>query len=206
MASRAIVKRCLAAGSGRVMVEEEATASKQVFWRIAFFYVVNLLILGLILRSDDSRLLGATGSNTKASPFVLAIQSAGIQVLPSIMNAVITVAVIGVANSCAFGSTRTLQALAERGTAPGFLAYVDELGRPSWCIVVQIAFGLLAFLVLAADGKVIFQWLLALSGLSFSFVWGSICLTHIRFRHAWKAQGYTLNQIPYRPLLGVYGS
>jgi amino acid transporter len=181
-------------------------ATKQVFWRIAFFYVVNLFIVGLILPADDGRLLGSSGANTKASPFVLAIQDAGIQVLPSIFNAVITIAVVSVANSCTFGSTRTMQALAERGMAPKFLAYVDKGGRPLWCIVIQILFGFLAFIGESADSDTVFNWLLALSGLSYFFVWGSCCLAHIRFRYAWKAQGFTLDQIPYKPALGVWGS
>ncbi|GJN81672.1 hypothetical protein PLIIFM63780_005207 [Purpureocillium lilacinum] len=106
------------------------TASKQVFWRIALFYVINLFIVGIILRSDDERLLGASGANTKASPFVLAIQDASINVLPSIFNAVITISVLSVANSCTFGSTRTMQAMAIRGHAPKFLNYIDNKGRP----------------------------------------------------------------------------
>ncbi|CAN8096980.1 unnamed protein product [Discula destructiva] len=181
-------------------------ATKQTFWRIFFFYVVNLFIVGLIVRSDDTRLEGASGANTKASPFVLAIQDAGIKVLPSIFNVVITLAVISVANSCTFGSTRTIQAMAQRGMAPKVMAYVDSKGRPIWCIVLQIAFGLLAFIGLASDQGTIFTWLLSLSGLSYLFVWGTICATHIRFRYAWKAHGYTLDQIPYKPTLGVWGS
>ncbi|OAA67999.1 amino-acid permease [Niveomyces insectorum RCEF 264] len=181
-------------------------ATKQVFWRIMFFYVVNLFILGLILPATDTRLLGASGANTKASPFVLAIQDAGIKVLPSIFNAVITVAVISVANSCTFGSTRTMQALAERGMAPRFLAYVDPRGRPLWCVVTQLVFGLLAFIGESGNATEVFDWLLSLSGLSYFFVWGSICLTHIRFRYVWKAKGRTLDQIPYKPNFGIYGS
>lgn len=181
-------------------------ATKQVFWRIFFFYVVNLFIVGLILPSTDPRLEGSSGANTKASPFVLAIQDAGIKVLPSIFNAVITLAVISVANSCTFGSTRTMQAMAERGMAPRVLAYVDGKGRPIWCILIQIAFGFLAYIGEATDQSTIFAWLLSLSGLSYLFVWGTICATHIRFRYAWKAHGYTLDQIPYKPTLGVYGS
>lgn len=182
------------------------TASKQVFWRIAIFYIVNLLIVGLILRSDDDRLMGASGANTQASPFVLAIQDAGIKVLPSIFNAVITISVLSVANSCTYGSTRTMQAMAERGMAPRVLSYVDKKGRPLWCVLIQLGFGLLGFLGEAAASSTVFTWLLALSGLAFVFVWGSICLTHIRMRAGWKAQGISLRLIPYRSPFGVAGS
>ncbi|KAI1450695.1 amino acid permease/ SLC12A domain-containing protein [Annulohypoxylon stygium] len=181
-------------------------ASKQVFFRIAFFYIINLLILGLILPSDDDRLKNSSGANSSYSPFVLAIQDAGIAVLPSIFNAVITISVISVANSCTFGSTRTMQAMAERGMAPKILAYVDKAGRPIWCVIVQLAFGLLGYIGVAANGLDVFTWLLSLSGLSYFFVWGSCCLAHIRFRMAWKAQGRDLKEIPYRTPLGIWGS
>lgn len=181
-------------------------ATKQVFWRICFVYILNLFILGLILPYNDERLLGSSGANTKASPFVLAIQDAGIQVLPSIFNVVITLSVISVANSCTFGSTRTMQAMGERGMGPKFLAYVDKSGRPLWCVLIQLAFGLIAYIGLSGSSGKIFSWLLALGGLSYFFVWSSICIAHIRFRYAWKAQGYTLDQIPYKPTLGVLGS
>ncbi|KAI1085821.1 amino acid permease [Whalleya microplaca] len=181
-------------------------ASKQVFFRIAFFYIINLFILGLILPSDDDRLENSTGSNSSYSPFVLAIKDAGITVLPSIFNAVITISVISVANSCTFGSTRTMQAMAERGMAPKVLSYVDKAGRPLWCIVVQLAFGLLGYIGVAENGLTVFNWLLALSGLSYFFVWGSCCLAHIRFRLAWNRQGRSLKEIPYRPPLGIWGS
>ena len=50
------------------------------------------------------------------------------------------------------------------------------------------------------------MWLLALSGLSTLFSWGSICLCHIRFRKAWKVQGHSLEELPFQALGGVYGS
>lgn len=181
-------------------------ATKQVFWRTALFYVVNLFVLSLIVRSDDDRLLNSSGANTKFSPFVIAIQDAGVKTLPSVMNAVITVAVISVANACTFASARTMQALSGHGMAPRFLAYVDKAGRPLWCVLAQMAFGFLAFIDKSAESSTIFGWMLALSGLSNFFVWGSICLAHIRFRSAWKAQGHNLSRIPYRPAFGVYGS
>ncbi|KAI1268310.1 amino-acid permease inda1 [Xylariaceae sp. FL1019] len=181
-------------------------AAKQVFFRIFFFYVVNLFVLGLILPYNDERLTLGSASQSRFSPFTIAIADAGVAVLPSIFNAVITISVISVANSCTFGSTRTMQALAERGMAPKFLAYVDKHGRPIWAVVIQLAFGLLGYVVDAPKGGEAFDWLLALSGLSYFFVYGSVCLAHIRFRHAWKLQGRDLREIPYKAPLGVWGS
>ena len=181
-------------------------ASKQVFWRIAGFYVLSLFMVGLIVPSDSEELLGASSSDTKDSPFVLAIKLAGIKGLPSVMNAVITISVISVANSCTFGSTRTMQAMAADHMGPKFLAYVDHKGRPVWCVVVQLCFGLLAFIQEASVGSTVFTWLLALSGLSYFFVWGSICLAHIRFRAGWKAQGHSLDELPFKAGFGVIGS
>jgi amino acid transporter len=181
-------------------------ATKQVFWRISFFYVISLFILGLIVPFTNENLLNATGSNSKFSPFVIAMNLAQIKVLPSIFNAIITISVISVANSCTFGSTRTMQALAERGMGPKFLAYVDSKGRPIWGVAIQLLFGLLAFIGESGNATTVFNWLLALSGLSYFFVWGMICVAHIRFRHAWRIQGHQKHELPYEALFGVWGS
>jgi amino acid transporter len=181
-------------------------ATKQVFWRITLFYVLSLFLLGLIVPYTNPNLLNSTGANSKYSPFVIAIRLAGIKALPSIFNVIITVSVISVANSCTFGSTRTMQALAERGMAPAFLATVDKHGRPIWGVAIQLAFGLLAFIGEAKSESTVFDWLLSLSGLSYFFVWGCICLAHIRFRSAWKAQGHVKAELPYEAIFGVVGS
>ncbi|KAJ5096940.1 hypothetical protein N7456_007661 [Penicillium angulare] len=182
-------------------------ACKQVFWRVLIFYVLGTFIIGLIVPHNAAYLLGASGSNTKSSPFVVSIQEAGIVGLPSVMNAVITISVISVANSATFGSSRTIQALASRGMAPKWMAYIDKHGRPVWCLVLQIAFGLLAFINEASStGDVIFDWLLALSGVSDFFLWGSICLAHIQFRKAWAYNGRDVKELAYAAPLGVIGS
>jgi amino acid transporter len=181
-------------------------ATRQTFWRIAFFYIVSLFIVGLILPSDNPDLMGASGANTKASPFVLSIQLAGVKALPSIFNGVITLSVISVANSCTFASTRTMQALSANGMGPKFLAKVDKKGRPIWATVIQLAFGCIAFLGEASSSGVIFTWLLALTALSFLFTWMSINLAHIRFRKAWAFHGYTADQLPYQAAFGTIGS
>ncbi|GME56874.1 Amino acid/polyamine transporter I [Neofusicoccum parvum] len=197
---------CLAAAEAKDPRRSLPTATKQVFWRVFFFYVVNTFVLGLVVPSDNPNLLHASGANTAYSPFVVAIRLAGIRALPSVMNAVICVAVLSVANSATFGSTRTLQALAANGMAPRVLAHVDRAGRPLAAVVLQVAAGFLAFVNEAGSGADVFDWLLALSGLSNFFVWGSVCLAHLRFRRAWKVQGRRVEDLPFTALMGVWGS
>ena len=184
------------------------TAIKQVFWRISLFYMVALTIVSLLVPYGDSRLLGTNSEDAKASPFVIAINNAGIDVLPTIMNVVILISVLSVGNSSIYGSSRTLAALAEQGQAPRILAYIDRKGRPLVSIGVASIMGLLCFVVGGGEdtaGKAL-NWLYSLSGLSSIFTWGSICLAHIRYRAAWKAQGHSLNELAYRSQVGVFGS
>ncbi|KAK6362673.1 hypothetical protein TWF730_000128 [Orbilia blumenaviensis] len=181
-------------------------ATKQVLWRIMIFYVISLFLLGLVVPSNDPLLANASGAQTKFSPFVRAMTLAGIPVLPSIFNAVILISVISVANTCSYGSTRTLQALAMRGHAPAIFAKIDSKGRPIYALLLALTFGFLGFIVLAPKGETIFYWLLALSGLSNFFSWGSINFAHIQFRRAWKMQGRSLDELPFKAGFGVWGS
>lgn len=183
------------------------TAVKQVFWRITLFYIVSLTLVGLLVPYNNDQLLsGVSSSDAKASPFVIAIKDAGISVLDSIMNVVIMIAVLSVGNSSVYGSSRTLAALAEQGQAPKFLAYIDRQGRPIWAIAVASALGLLCFLAASSKQTDAFTWMMAISGLSSIFTWGSVCLAHIRFRRGWKLQGHSLDELAFRSQPGVIGS
>ena len=182
------------------------TAVKQVFWRISLFYVVSLTLIGLLVPYTDKRLVGQSSSDAKASPFVIAINNAGITGLDSVMNVVIMIAVLSVGNSSIYGSSRTLAALADQGQAPHFLSYIDRQGRPLCAIGIASAFGFLAFLAASSSEDLAFTWMQAISGLSSILTWGSICLAHIRFRKAWKQQGYNLNELAFRAQSGVVGS
>ena len=182
-------------------------AIKQVFWRITLFYVLSLLLVGLLVPYNHPGLLGAESvADISASPFVIAIQSAGITVLPGVMNSVILVAVFSVGNSAVFGSSRTLAALADQGQAPQILGYVDRRGRPLVAVAVASSVGLLGFLADLKVNNTVINWLLAVSGLSSILTWASICLAHIRFRRAWARRGRSLSELGYLSQSGVKGS
>ncbi|KAJ2987121.1 hypothetical protein NUW58_g4679 [Xylaria curta] len=164
------------------------TAIKQVFWRITLFYVVALTLIAM------------------ASPFVIAIEKAGIEILPSVMNVVILIAVLSVGNSSVFGSSRTLAALADQNQAPRILSYVDRRGRPLIAIMVSSSVGLISYLADLEQEAEVLDWLVAISGLSSIFTWASICLAHIRFRQAWALKGHKVSELAFRSQVGVVGS
>lgn len=105
-----------------------------------------------------------------------------------------------------YGGSRTLTAMAQLGYAPKVFTYIDRAGRPTFSVGVILICGLLAYINLNTSGAVVFDWLVALSGLAALFTWGSICLAHIRFRKAWAYRGHTLDEIPFKAIGGVHGS
>lgn len=136
-----------------------------MFWRITLFYILALLFIGLLVPHDSKQLLGSGGYiDTKASPFVIALDNAKIKGLPDFVNVVILISVLSIGNSSVYGGSRTLCALAEQGYAPRVFAYIDKAGRPLVATLFTIGFGLLGYVNLASSGPVIFDWLLALSG------------------------------------------
>ncbi len=116
------------------------------------------------------------------------------------------IAVLSVGNSAVFGCSRTLAALGAQGQGPKILAYVDRSGRPLVGVGCTLFVGLLCFVSASDKQSKVFSWLLALSGLSSVFTWGSICFAHIRFRAALSAHGRGIDELAFTSQAGVYGS
>ena len=182
------------------------SAAKQVFWRITLFYILALLMVGLLVPYTSDRLIGQSSVDAAASPFVISIQNAGIKGLPSVINVVILIAVLSVGNCAVFGCSRSMAALANQGSLPKIFGYIDRTGRPLVGIVVTCVFGLLSFIAASPKEGEVFDWLLALSGLSSLFTWGGILLCHIRVRRALAAQNRTTAELSFTAPTGVWGS
>jgi amino acid transporter len=197
----------LAAAESRNPLKSLPGAVKQVFWRITLFYILGLFFVGLLIRADNPRLLSDSDyPDPKASPFVLVGLLAGLNGFDHFMNVIILVSVLSLGVSCVYGGSRTLTALAQQGYAPQVFTYIDKSGRPLFSVIALICCGPIAYVSIATSGGVVFDWLLATSGLAVLFTWGSICFAHIRFRAAWKHHGHTLDEIPFQAVGGVYGS
>ena len=57
-----------------------AKAVRRVFWRIIVFYILGVLITGMLVPYDDPSLLQDSGTAAE-SPYVIAFTRAGIKVL-----------------------------------------------------------------------------------------------------------------------------
>ncbi|WWC85154.1 uncharacterized protein L201_000011 [Kwoniella dendrophila CBS 6074] len=180
------------------------SAVKNTFWRITLIYVTSLTIVGLTIRSDDPDLFNGSGSDI--SPFVIIMDRARIKGMNHLINITICISVLSIGLSCVYAGSRTLTALAETHYAPKLFTYIDKSGRPLWSLIAILALSPIAYINCADVGSQVFDWLVALSGLSTLITWFSICITHIRFRKAWKVQGHSVEELPFTALGGVYGS
>ncbi|SCU96536.1 LADA_0H01442g1_1 [Lachancea dasiensis] len=182
------------------------SAAKKVMYRILLIFLAPIVLVGFLVPYTSDELMGSGGSATHASPYVIAVASHGVRVVPHFINAVILLSVLSVGNSAYYSSSRLLLSLAEQGYAPAMFKFIDREGRPLLAMLVSMVFGLIAFVAASPKEETVFTWLLAISGLSQLFTWCSICISHIRFRQALKFQGRSIGELGYRSQTGVAGS
>ncbi|OEJ86381.1 General amino acid permease AGP1 [Hanseniaspora osmophila] len=180
-------------------------AGKMLLFRIIVMYCLFVLIIGLLVPHNSSRLLGNGSSASSASPLVIA--TSNITALPHIINAVILMSVLSVANASLFISSRVVLSICEQffPRVP-LLTYVDRRGRPLFGLILAAIIGLLSFVAASPSESIVFTWLLSISGLSALFTYLSMNLSHIRFRKAMKVQGKSLNEMGYLSKTGIWGS
>ncbi|KPV76808.1 uncharacterized protein RHOBADRAFT_48082 [Rhodotorula graminis WP1] len=185
------------------------SAIRKVWIRIILFYVSSVLIIGLLVPSNDPRLNLSTG-DAASSPFVIAIQDAGIKALPSIINAAILTSAWSAAASDMYTASRTLHGLALQGNAPRILSRTTSWGVPWAGIIVSSAFALLAYMAAGAgQAGEVFGWFVNMTSISGLLVWLGILITYVRFHRGAKLQGIERRALPYfapcQPYLTYYG-
>jgi amino acid transporter len=184
-------------------------AIKLTFYRILFFYVLSVFLLGLIVPYDSPDLIFANkpgNAGASASPFVVAIKRAGISGLPGFINACILIFVFSASNSDLYIATRTIYGIALQGKAPRILARTDRRGVPYVALALSSAFCLLAYLNVSSDSKVVFGYFVNLVTIFGLLTWVSILVTHIYFVRARQAQGIPKTALAYTAPFGAAGS
>ncbi|MDQ8734909.1 amino acid permease [Paenibacillus sp. LHD-38] len=182
------------AGESENPRENIPRAIRSIFWRILLFYILAILLIGMLIPYSNEQL--ASG-DISTSPFTIIFEKAGLAVAASIMNAVILTSVLSAGNSGMYASTRMLWVLAKEGKAPRILARLNERGVPVASLIATGALGMLAFLASFFGDGVVYVWLLNASGMSGFIVWLGIAISHYRFRKAYIYQGRKLEDLAY---------
>ncbi|ODO00384.1 hypothetical protein I350_07021 [Cryptococcus amylolentus CBS 6273] len=183
-------------------------AIKKTFFRIIFFYMLCILLVGMIVDSESTLLAQAakkgTAGGASASPFVVAIQSAGIKVLPAIINACLLIFTISAANSDQYIASRTLYGMAKDGNAPRIFTKCNSRGVPWVAFTFTGCFMGLAYLVASDDALTIFNYLVNTVTIFGGLTWVSILASHVAFMRGMKAQGIPRETLPYKSPLQPY--
>lgn len=117
-----------------------AHAANLIPWRTGVFYLVCIVFVTILVPSDDPDLFG--GSGVTSSPFVIAVQNAGIKGVPDFMNACMIVGIVAIALECIYLPSRVLRTMAVQKLLPGFIAKVDSKGRPRWALGITALFAI----------------------------------------------------------------
>lgn len=194
----------LAAGETIAPRRNIPKAARRFIWRLAIFYGVASLIIGVIVPSDDPRLL-SPDSNASASPFVIGIQNAGIPVLNHIINAAILTSAWSAGNAFLFSGSRIMYGMALTGQAPKIFAQTNRYGVPWTAILVTWAFGLLAYLNVSNSGAQVFTWFVNISTISGFIAWIVCLITYLRFRKAMFYHG-AYDTLPFKTPFQPYAT
>ncbi|OJJ45139.1 hypothetical protein ASPZODRAFT_18048 [Penicilliopsis zonata CBS 506.65] len=180
-------------------------ACKRVFARVTLFYLVSVLIVGMLVSSSDPRLADESGTAAE-SPFVIAASDAGIKVVPSIINAVVLSSAFSSSNQSILAGTRTLYGLALKGHAPRVFLQTTRQGVPWVCALLQIAVCGLAYLTCSNSALNVFYWLLDLTAAGVLISWSTVALNHIRLILACRSQGISPRELPWHNPATYYSS
>lgn len=180
-------------------------ACKRVFVRVTVFYILAVLIVGMLVASDDPRLDNQSGTAAQ-SPFVIASSAAQIRAIPSVVNAVVITSAWSSANQALLAGTRVLYGLALKNQAPKVFLRTTSWGVPYVCVALQSAFMFLAFMSLSNTALTVFYWFVNLTACGVLISWITILLNHYRMLLAFKKQGISTSELPWHNRWTAYST
>ncbi|GGB06499.1 amino acid permease [Macrococcus hajekii] len=173
--------------------ESMPKAIKQVFWRILFFYIGSIFIIGAILPYTDPRLLN-DASDVAMSPFTLVFEKLGVLFAASIMNAVILTAVLSAGNSGLYATSRLLYSLSQEKQAPAFLGRLNKRNMPFNALLLTTVLIILS-IIYAHINMGGYAKLLNMLGTLVLIVWVISSISQLRLRRAIKKQNKNVNEL-----------
>lgn len=195
----------IAAGEAKNPRRNLPKAIRRVYIRILLFYICGTLVIGLLVPSNNAR-LNLGGSDAGASPFVIAINIAGIKGLPSVINAALLTSAWSAASSDLYTSSRALYGLALAGNAPKVFRKVSKSGLPYVSVIFCSVFSGLAYMSVNEGAGKVFNWFANMTAVAGLMTWFGICYTYTRFYAGMKVQGFDRATLPFASKLQPYAA
>jgi amino acid transporter len=195
----------IAAGEAKNPRHNLPKAIKRVYIRILLFYIGGTTVIGLLVPSNNPGLLTNTGT-AKSSPFVIAILTARIKALPSVINACLLTAAWSAASSDLFTSSRAIYGLAASGNAPRIFLKTLSNGLPIVAVLFNACFALLAYTGVKKGSSQVFTYFSNITSVAGLLTWFGISITYIRFYKGMKAQRFDRTTLPYHSNLQPYAA
>lgn len=154
------------------------------------FFVLSIAVLAALLPWQTA--------GTVDSPFVVVLDKVGIPYAADIMNFIIITAVLSVANSGLYASSRMLWALSKDGKGPDFTKKLSKRKIPINALLVTMGVSALSLLTSVVAPKTVYVWLISISGMVLVVVWMSICLSQYFFRKQFIKAGGDVKDLVFR--------
>ncbi|MDQ4488585.1 amino acid permease [Sinomonas sp. ASV486] len=165
---------------------EVPRAIRAVVLRIVVFYVGSVLLLAMLLPSDQYK--------AGVSPFVTVFDQLGLGWIGSVMNLVVITAALSSSNTGLYSIGRIFRTMADNGHAPAWLTRMSSRYVP-YAAVLAIGAVYLVGIVLNiwAGGSHAFDLALNTASIGVIFTWGSIFASQIMLR---RKKGDAASSLP----------
>nr|WP_240371953.1 amino acid permease [Anoxybacillus rupiensis] len=180
----------VAAGESENPEKTVPKAINNTVWRILLFFVLAIFVLAGLFPWEKAGLV--------ESPFVVVFDNIGIPYAADIVNFVIITAVLSVANSGLYATSRVLWSMSRQGMVSPIFSKLSKNGVPINALIASMLIGCLSLLCGIFAEDTVYVWLLSIAGFGAVTVWASIALSNYLSRRAFLKQGGNVADLKYR--------
>ncbi|MGE8021624.1 amino acid permease [Peribacillus frigoritolerans] len=180
----------IAAGESENPEKDVPRSIRNVIWRTMFFFVGAIFVLSGLISWEKAGVI--------ESPFVMVFDNIGIPYAADIMNFVIITALLSVANSGLYASTRMLWSLSNEKMISSFFGKITSNGVPLNALVISMAVACLSLLSSVFAPDTVYVVLVAISGFAVVVVWIGIVLSQYMFRKHFLKMGGDIKNLKFR--------
>lgn len=180
----------IAAGESENPEKDVPRSIRNVIWRTMFFFVGAIFVLSGLISWKEAGVI--------ESPFVMVFDNIGIPYAADIMNFVIITALLSVANSGLYASTRMLWSLSNEKMISSFFGKITSNGVPLNALVISMAVACLSLLSSVFAPDTVYVVLVAISGFAVVVVWIGIVLSQYMFRKDFLKMGGDIKNLKFR--------